>query len=242
MINQTFFEYYKQEHPGVNFEELYSVTHEDKYEDIVNTFKTNNTEDIQLDENSFFIANLTFAHHIMWLDMRKRKNELKKNKVVQSILENRNVLEDNIDKEEKSINDLEKYHDFAAPLYYDSTQLKAILECGKGKSFILDGPPGTGKSQTIVNMIVNAFYNGKTVLFVAEKKAALDVVAERLKKLGDPNSDNNLGRFCLELHSNKASKTEFFEKLKHSMELGVTKDPSQFEEKCEDLENRKKHY
>lgn len=240
MINQTFFEYYKQEHPGVNFEELYSVTHEDKYEDIVNTFKTNNTEDIQLDENSFFIANLTFAHHIMWLDMRKRKSELKKNKVVQSILENRNVLEDNIYKEEKSINDLEKYHDFAAPLYYDSTQLKAILECGKGKSFILDGPPGTGKSQTIVNMIVNAFYNGKTVLFVAEKKAALDVVAERLKKLGDPNSDNNLGRFCLELHSNKASKTEFFEKLKHSMELGVTKDPSQFEEKCEDLENRKK--
>ena len=239
MVNQTFFEYYKQENPDVNFEELYNVSYEDKYEDIVNTFKKNNMEDIQLDEDSFFIANLTFAHHIMWLDVRKRKEELKKNKVIQSILENRNLLEDKVESLDVPIDEVEQYHNFAAPLYYDSTQLKAILECGKGKSFILDGPPGTGKSQTIVNMIVNAFYNGKTVLFVAEKKAALDVVADRLRKLGDPNSENNLGRFCLELHSNKANKTEFFEKLKESMEMGVTKDPQEFESKCIDLEARR---
>lgn len=239
MINQTFFEYYKQEHPGVDFSELYQVSSSDNYMDIVRTFKANNTEDIQLDENSYFIANLTFAHYIMWQDMRKRKEELRKNKVIQSILENRNVLFETIDNLDKPIDELEQYHDFAAPLYYDSTQLKAILSCGEGKSFILDGPPGTGKSQTIVNMIVNAFYHGKTVLFVAEKKAALDVVADRLRKLGDSDSENNLGRFCLELHSNKANKSEFFEKLKKSMELGVTKNPEEFEQKCRELEEKR---
>lgn len=239
MINQTFFEYYKQEHPSVDFTELYQINSSDRYMDIVHTFKANNTEDIQLDENSFFIANLTFSHYIMWLDIRKRKEELKKNKVIQSILENKNMLEDNVDELDYPIDELEKYHNFAAPLSYDSTQLKAILKCGEGKSFILDGPPGTGKSQTIVNMIVNAFYHGKTVLFVAEKKAALDVVADRLRKLGDPTSDNNLARFCLELHSNKANKTQFFEKLKSSMELGVSKNPEEFEQKCFELELRK---
>lgn len=240
MINQTFFEYYKQEHPNVDFSELYQINSNDKYMDIVHAFKANNTEDIQLNEEAFFIANLTFSHYIMWLDIRKRKEELKKNKVIHSILENKNMLEDNVNELDYPIDELEKYYDFAAPLPYDSTQLKAILKCGEAKSFILDGPPGTGKSQTIVNMIVNAFYHGKTVLFVAEKKAALDVVADRLRKLGDPSSDNNLGRFCLELHSNKANKTQFFEKLKSSMELGVSKNPEEFEQKCYELETRKK--
>ena len=239
MINQTFFEYYKQEHPGVDFGELYQVSASDKYMDIVHTFKANNTEDIQLDEESFFVANLTFAHYIMWQDVRKRKEELKKNKVIQSILENRNVLGDSNEDSNEPIDKIEQYHKFAAPLYYDSTQLKAILKCGRGESFILDGPPGTGKSQTIVNMIVNAFYHGKTVLFVAEKKAALDVVADRLRKLGDSKTENNLGRFCLELHSNKANKAEFFEKLKTSMELGMTKNPEEFAQKCKELEQKR---
>jgi hypothetical protein len=77
------------------------------------------------------------------------------------------------------------------------------------------------------------------VLFVAEKKAALDVVADRLRKLGDPNTGNNLGRFCLELHSNKANKSEFFTRLKDSMELGLTKNPAAFEQKCKELEKKR---
>lgn len=239
MVNQTFFEYYTQEHPTVDFRGLYHINANDRYLDIVHTFKVNNTEDIQLDEASFFIANLTFAHYIMWQDVRKRKEELKKNQIIQSILANQNVLSEQVSDLNQSVDAVEKYSNFAAPLAYDSTQLKAILECGEGKSFILDGPPGTGKSQTIVNMIVNAFYHGKTILFVAEKKAALDVVANRLRKLGDPDSENNLGRFCLELHSNKANKSEFFGKLKSSMELGVTKNPEEFEQKCLELEQRR---
>lgn len=226
MINQTFFEYYSLFHEDSDYSSLYGINANDKYRDICHTFKMLNNGDITLNENVFMIANLTFSHYIMWLDMKKRHDELKKNKVVLSILENKNMLDEVPDLDTEM--DPEDYSTFAAPLPYDSTQLEAIKDCAKGKSFILDGPPGTGKSQTIVNMIVNAFYNGKTVLFVAEKKAALDVVAERLEKI-------KLGRFALELHSNKANKADFFAKLKSSMEIGETAKDPEFNAKCRDL-------
>ncbi len=233
MLNQSFFEYYVLDEPDIDFSSLYQANAADGYLNIVHTFKEHWGDIIQLHESDFYIANLTFSHYIMWMDVRKRKEELKKNKVIESILANKNCLGE---EEESNYDDIDKeevYTDFAAPLPYDSTQLKAILDCGKGKSFILDGPPGTGKSQTIVNMIVNAFYHGKTVLFVAEKKAALDVVANRLEKI-------SLGRFCLELHSNKANKGDFFSKLRDSMELGQTIDPDNFEKKCNELLEEKK--
>ncbi|MBR3618095.1 MAG: DUF4011 domain-containing protein, partial [Acholeplasmatales bacterium] len=230
MINQTFFEYYKNEHQGIDFSELYSCNILDGYMNIVNTFKSNS--DIRLEEKAVFICNLTFSHYIMWQDIRKRQDILKENKVVESIIQNRNLLNETPSYDGQSIDDIEKYADFAAPLPYDSTQLMAILESGNGKSFILDGPPGTGKSQTIVNMIVNAFYHGKTVLFVAEKKAALDVVYDRLEKI-------KLGRFALELHSNKANKDNFYNKLNESMELGTTIAPFDFNINCIDLEAKR---
>jgi len=233
MLNQSFFEYYTLDESDVDFSELYNTSGADGYLNIVHTFKEHWGDIIQLHESDFYIANLTFSHYIMWMDVRKRKEELKKNKVIESILQNKNCLEQEESIDYSNIDEVEKYEDFAAPLPYDSTQLKAILDCGKGKSFILDGPPGTGKSQTIVNMIVNAFYHGKTVLFVAEKKAALDVVANRLEKI-------SLGRFCLELHSNKANKGDFFNKLRDSMELGPTVDPNDFDKKCKELEEEKK--
>ena len=230
MINQTFFEYYKIEHPGIDFSELYSVSASDGYMNIVNTFKANS--DIRLDEMQIFITNLTFSHYIMWNDIRKRKNELKENKIVESIIENRNLLDEKMEYDGMKIDDIEKYNNFAAPLPYDSTQLKAILESAAGKSFILDGPPGTGKSQTIVNMIVNAFYNNKSVLFVAEKKAALDVVYNRLEQI-------KLDRFVLELHSNKANKDTFYNKLSESMEIGPTLPPFEFNVNCINLEEKR---
>lgn len=232
MINQTFFEYYQVNNPEVNYDYLYAAGIEDGYKNIVNTFKNNNIADIALDENCFFIANLTFSHYIMWQDMRKRRDELAKNKVVKSIIEGQNCLDEYPKYVHASIDEIEHYHDFAAPLPYDSTQLVSILECGEGHSFILDGPPGTGKSQTIVNMIVNAFYHGKTVLFVAEKKAALDVVASRLEKIG-------LGRFFLELHSNKTNKENFYQKLKDAMEKGMAVQPMELAKICNELEEKR---
>jgi hypothetical protein len=81
----------------------------------------------------------------------------------------------------------------------DSAQRACIMAALAGRSFTLDGPPGTGKSQTIANMIGALLHAGKTVLVVSEKAAALDVVAERLAAAG-------LGGHLLELHSDKATR------------------------------------
>jgi very-short-patch-repair endonuclease/DNA polymerase III delta prime subunit len=81
----------------------------------------------------------------------------------------------------------------------DASQLRAILAVSKGHPLVIEGPPGTGKSQTITNLIAQALAENKTVLFVAEKMAALNVVHSRLKEAG-------MGEFCLEIHSTSASK------------------------------------
>ncbi|SKB83280.1 Part of AAA domain-containing protein [Lachnospiraceae bacterium] len=88
----------------------------------------------------------------------------------------------------------------------DSSQIEAIEMAKAGQSFVLQGPPGTGKSQTITNIIAECLYDGRKVLFVSEKIAALNVVYDKLKK-------NGLEEFCLELHSQKASKKQVIEEL-----------------------------
>ncbi len=88
----------------------------------------------------------------------------------------------------------------------DSSQCEAIKMAKEGQNFVLQGPPGTGKSQTITNIIAELLHDGKTVLFVSEKLAALNVVFEKLKNVG-------LEDFCLELHSHKASKKLMIDEL-----------------------------
>jgi hypothetical protein len=95
----------------------------------------------------------------------------------------------------------------------DSSQVIAMLAVHEGRNMVIQGPPGTGKSQTITNLIANAVGNGKKVLFVAEKMAALEVVKRRLDSV-------NLGEACLELHSHKANKRELHNELKRTLELG----------------------
>jgi very-short-patch-repair endonuclease len=119
-------------------------------------------------------------------------------------------------------------HEFAIPVDVDSSQMEAVVESGEGRSFILYGPPGTGKSQTITNMIANALYHGRRVLFVAEKMAALEVVQKRLKKIG-------LDPFCLELHSNKVTKSHLLRQLQQTLDLTRIKDPEQYEQASKEL-------
>lgn len=120
----------------------------------------------------------------------------------------------------------------------DSSQLKAIQMVKEGRSFVLQGPPGTGKSQTITNIIAECLYDGKKVLFVSEKQAALNVVFDRLKKAG-------LSDFCLELHSHKANKKEFINELYRTLcleKLGVSeKAGSEIEQKI-DSQNKLDEY
>lgn len=92
----------------------------------------------------------------------------------------------------------------------DSSQQAAILAAKRGLSMVIEGPPGTGKSQTITNIVAECLSEGKTVLFVAEKSAALEVVKRRLSQVG-------LGDFVTELHSRKASKKAFMDELGRAM-------------------------
>ncbi len=96
----------------------------------------------------------------------------------------------------------------------DGSQTLAILEAASGRSMVIEGPPGTGKSQTITNLIAEYVGAGKKVLFVAEKAAALDVVFRRLREA-------HLGDACLELHSNKTNKKAFYGELKRTVSLAA---------------------
>ncbi len=94
----------------------------------------------------------------------------------------------------------------------DSSQHSVLINVRKGKNLVVQGPPGTGKSQTITNLIGTALSEGKKVLFVAEKKAALNVVHKRLT-----NAD--LGPFCLALHSHTSQKRQFLDDLMARLSL-----------------------
>ncbi len=101
----------------------------------------------------------------------------------------------------------------------DSSQIAVIEEAKSGKNLVVEGPPGTGKSQTIANMIAEMLARGKTVLFVSEKMAALEVVKRRLDTAG-------LSRFCLELHSQKAKKGEVIRELERCIQHPDTSAPA----------------
>lgn len=93
----------------------------------------------------------------------------------------------------------------------DPTQTEAILKSRAGESYIIQGPPGTGKSQTITNLIADFVARGKRILFVCEKRAALDVVYHRLKQ-------NGLDELCCYIHDSQSDKRDFIKNLKQTYE------------------------
>ena len=111
----------------------------------------------------------------------------------------------------------------------DSSQFSALVDALDGKSLALQGPPGTGKSQTITNLIAAALAANKTVLFVAEKMAALEVVKNRLAAAG-------LGEFVLELHSTRAGKKEVMTSIAERLKIqGRVRAPANLERDLEEL-------
>lgn len=137
---------------------------------------------------------------------------------------------------EYSIDNFSDIHE-KFPLIYDadSSQHSALIDSVNGENLVIEGPPGTGKSQTITNLIAAAMLNGKKVLFVAEKLAALEVVKHRLDKAG-------LGDFCLELHSHKSHKRKVIEDIqKRLLNPALQQSPAQIDAEIslyEDLKNQ----
>ncbi len=167
------------------------------------------------------IGNFSFSQFVMWNDIHSNSEFLEKNKIVHSLMIGAVDWDCTIP---KSVDTEEAY----LPVAVDSSQLRAINMAAAGTSFILHGPPGTGKSQTITAMVANALTKGKTVLFVAEKRAALEVVQKRLAALG-------IEDFCLELHSNKATKKAVLDQLRRGLEIGVWGMKTDYDKKIQDI-------
>ena len=169
-----------------------------------------------------YVAAFSFARYQMWQDLRRNMDEFSKNELISSLLHNRCEIKDTKDVEFRE-DDCPPTQTLM-PLPADSSQWEAVALSQTGKTFVLHGPPGTGKSQTITNIIANALNDGKRVLFVAEKQAALSVVKKRLDWLG-------LGDFCLELHSNKTNKADVLQKLAATLALAGTQENVSLSEK-----------
>lgn len=159
------------------------------------------------------LGHFSFAKYLMWKDLVDRTDALRKNAIVRHLIDTpRDPYPSEIAFVDSARIDRDyKPSDLLTPLPADSSQMAAIATADRGKDFIIIGPPGTGKSQTISNLIAHMLGKGKTVLFVSEKTAALEVVYRRLQDIG-------LGRFCLELHSNKARKADVLDQLRKAWE------------------------
>ena len=149
----------------------------------------------------------SFTQFVMWNDLVSRIDDIRGNKIVSSLIDGKLAWQ----AEPMSIGDHVPEDRVYLPISADASQLYAVERAAAGDSFVLHGPPGTGKSQTITLLIANALAKGKTILFVAEKLAALQVVENRLDSLG-------IGAFCLELHSNKSRKRDLVEQLHEAAE------------------------
>ena len=179
--------------------------------------------------NNVFLASLSFANYLLWHDVRYKSDRFREHPIIRSLINNRLELSgDAFDLSDRSsdeayIGDNKMY----LPISADSSQYSAIYD-SLSKSFVLHGPPGTGKSQTITNIIANNIVRGRRVLFVAEKMAALSVVHRRLQNIG-------LGDFCLELHSNKANKTVVLSHIINTLSLADTTTEQDLEEKAQEI-------
>ena len=171
----------------------------------------------------------SFSKFVMWNDIHSHGAAVMESPIISSLVEGRLMMKDEGDPvDARQLDATMKPEKMALPVDTDSSQLEAVAESEQGRSFILFGPPGTGKSQTITNLIANALYHQKRVLFVAEKKAALDVVQSRLAKIG-------LAPFCLELHSNKVDKQHFLRQMQQAIDAAGANAPDGFQRVADQL-------
>jgi very-short-patch-repair endonuclease len=171
----------------------------------------------QVEHGSIGLGFFTFSKFMMWRDLDGAswpEGSILDHKLINVLLDENTPLDNEppiADDEEP----IDQRIDIAQAIHVvdaDSSQAVVIEESRRGRNLVVQGPPGTGKSQTITNIISAAVHAGKSVLFVAEKTAALDVVHDRLKRAG-------LGALCLEMHSRKANKREVLKSLEEALHL-----------------------
>ena len=163
-------------------------------------------------EPSAQLGLFSFHKLAMYQDLAANGKLIKENEIIRSLAGESAHSDASGDIPElRELDAIQRPEDTFQILDADSSQQQTVQAALRGKSLVLQGPPGTGKSQTIANVIAEFIARGKTVLFVSEKMAALEVVYKRLH-------DAHLGDFCLELHSHKANKREVVAELKRCLD------------------------
>jgi len=182
-------------------------------------------------KTEIWLGQFSFTKFLLWKDLSDRLDALTQNRIVNHLVNHAGTPYPN-PPEDIHPSDLDdRFHprEVYCPRSADSSQLAAVMAAAAGHDFVLEGPPGTGKSQTIANIIAHCLAHGKRVLFVAEKRAALDVVYRRLREEG-------LEPFCLELHSNKTGKADVIAQFDHSLKFLAEAGDIDWEQRANALE------
>ncbi|WP_229719161.1 DUF4011 domain-containing protein [Nocardia jinanensis] len=218
--NHCLVEWLRLKH-NVSIEALEAPKLDDSGLDIVHTFReirgalVENNIDLRIDEVAT-LAICQFGTFGMWRDLNDRWETLEQSPIVRHLTHHAGQSFrdphsdgdsglDHVDVDEGAV---------VVPIPADGSQLRAIALAAERRTFVLEGPPGTGKSQTITNLIAHALRLGKTVLFVAEKQAALDVVKKRLDTIG-------LQNFTLDLHGKGQRPNAIRDQLKAAIDCSL---------------------
>lgn len=224
MLNPTLVEYMKQSFdvslPDLpDFSEDSSFDIQDYFIKISKLIETKKGWALKTD---IYLAHFTFQKFVMFKDIEKNSEYFKNHRLLQQLVNKSESI--SLLGLPSEIQQLDLDKDFPpeeifSVLDADSSQLRAIAAIARGHDMVIEGPPGTGKSQTIVNIIAQALSKDQSILFVSEKMAALQVVYRRLK-------ESNLSEFCLELHSTKGKRKEVIDELKRTFDLTLQAPPN----------------
>ncbi|MGR6965238.1 DUF4011 domain-containing protein [Geodermatophilus sp. URMC 61] len=178
------------------------------------------------------LAVLQFAKYRLWRDLDEHWADLTANPLVHHLVHRPTEAFVDPVPDSAGATDLDELA-ARCPVPADASQLRAIAEAAAGRTFVLEGPPGTGKSQTITNLLARAVADGKKVLFVAEKRAALDVVARRLEAVG-------MGPFALDLHDRGAKAAAVRTQVQAALEHAVAVDAEGLTADSDDLRSARR--
>lgn len=222
------------------------ITLKDYFSSLIKLFDENSLPKWKVREFVCLTTKINFSKQVMYQDLDPS------NWPIESSIENHPVIQklfarEGVEDGRGSLGHTEEYKidsikdiETTFPLIYDadSSQHSALIDAVKGRNLVIEGPPGTGKSQTITNLIAACINNNLRVLFVAEKMAALNVVKNRLDRAG-------IGEFCLELHSHKANKASVLEDLNSALHRAPVKSKTKIDEEIKHVNSYKEqlnHY
>lgn len=211
---------------GIKLENLVNLVEDESGVDIDGTFEyvrktlaNAGLMDFRIDENAV-LGFFNFSTYRLWRDLLDNWQIFQENALVKHFINtpNQDFKDPATDPIPNDLDDLVS----RLPISSDASQARAISYAMAGRTFILQGPPGTGKSQTITNLLARALSEGKRVLFVAEKKDALDVVKKRLDAAG-------LGAFSLDLHDKGMNPKVVKEQLANVIDIAIAADKVGYE-------------